>query len=54
MFGLNDDYGLPDDLRLDAVRSSEKFGVKIAADLHHVSVASIYRWRALAYRAQPN
>lgn len=47
MSSLHPDYGVPDELRLAAVRDAEIFGVKSAAELHRVSVASIYRWRKI-------
>lgn len=45
MTGLHPDYGLTDDLRIGALRSAERFGVKKAAALYSVSTASIYNWR---------
>jgi hypothetical protein len=45
MNAYHPDYGLPDDLRLAAVRSAEQVGVPRAAEMHRVSVVSIYRWR---------
>lgn len=47
MSSLHPDYGLTDDLRLAAVRAAEIFGVKSAAELHRVSVPSIYKWRKI-------
>lgn len=44
---LHPDYGLTDELRLAAVRDAEIFGVKSAAELHRVSVPSIYKWRKI-------
>jgi hypothetical protein len=38
-------YGLPDSQRYKAVLTSIKYGVAKAADIHNVSVASIYKWR---------
>jgi hypothetical protein len=45
MTGLHPDYGLTDDLRIGALRSAERFGVKNAAALYSVSTTSIYKWR---------
>jgi hypothetical protein len=45
MTGLHPDYGLTDELRVDALRSAARFGVKKAAALYSVSAPSIYKWR---------
>jgi hypothetical protein len=45
MTGLHPDYGLTDDLRVGALRSAARFGVKKAAALYSVSPASLYKWR---------
>jgi hypothetical protein len=45
MTGLHPDYGLTDQLRVEALRSAARFGVKKAAALYSVSVPSIYKWR---------
>jgi hypothetical protein len=45
MTGLHPDYGLTDDLRIGAMCSAERFGVKKAAALYSVSPTSIYTWR---------
>jgi hypothetical protein len=45
MTGLHPDYGLTDELRVDALRSAARFGVKKAAALYSVSPASLYKWR---------
>lgn len=47
MSSLHSDYGLTDDLRRSAVRYAEVAGVKVSADLHNVSPASIYKWRKI-------
>ena len=46
-------YGLPDALRLEAVRTADLLILLIAASNYHVSVKSIYNW-ARAYPAAPN
>jgi len=45
MTGLHPDYGLTDQLRVEALRSAARFGVKKAAALYSVSAPSIYKWR---------
>jgi hypothetical protein len=45
MIGLHPDYGLTDELRVEALRSAARFGVKKAAALYGVSPASLYKWR---------
>lgn len=45
MTGLHPDYGLTDELRVEALRSAARFGVKKAAALYSVSAPSIYKWR---------
>ena len=45
--GLNKQYGLPDELRLAALKTAEDVGVKEAAKIHNVSGPSIYRWRKI-------
>ena len=45
MTGLHPDYGLTDQLRVEALRSAERFGVQWAAETHRVSPASLYKWR---------
>jgi hypothetical protein len=45
MTGLHPDYGLTDELRVEALRSAARFGVKNAAALYGVSPASLYKWR---------
>ncbi len=45
MTGLHPDYGLTDQLRVEALRSAARFGVKKAAALYSVSPASLYKWR---------
>jgi hypothetical protein len=45
MTGLQPDYGLTDELRVEALRSAARFGVKKAAALYSVSAPSIYKWR---------
>ena len=45
MIGLHPDYGLTDELRVEALRSAARFGVKKAAALYSVSAPSIYKWR---------
>lgn len=45
MTGLHPDYGLTDDVRVAALRDAEHFGVPLAAEIHRVSVPSIYKWR---------
>jgi len=45
MTGLHPDYGLTDELRVEALRSAARFGVKNAAALYSVSTTSIYKWR---------
>jgi hypothetical protein len=45
MTGLHPDYGLTDALRLAALRDAKRFGVPLAAEIHRVSVPSIYKWR---------
>jgi hypothetical protein len=45
MTGLHPDYGLTDQLRVEALRSAARFGVKTAAALYSVSAPSIYKWR---------
>lgn len=47
MSSLHPSYGLTDDLRRSAVRYAEMAGVKVSADLHNVSPASIYKWRKI-------
>lgn len=47
MSSLHPDYGLTDDLRRSAVRYAEMAGVKVSAELHNVSPASIYKWRKI-------
>jgi hypothetical protein len=42
---LHPDYGLTDELRVEALRSAARFGVKKAAALYSVSAPSIYKWR---------
>lgn len=38
-------YGLPDEVRADAVYYAEKHSVKDAALVYRVSACCIYRWR---------
>ncbi len=45
MTGLHPDYGLTDQLRVEALRDAERFGVQWAAETHRVSVPSLYKWR---------
>ena len=45
MTGLHPDYGLTDQLRVEALRSAARFGVQHAAALYSVSAPSIYKWR---------
>jgi hypothetical protein len=45
MIGFHPDYGLPDELRLAAIKDAEIIGVKQSAVLHRVSEPSIYKWR---------
>jgi hypothetical protein len=45
MTGLHPDYGLTDELRVEALRSAARFGVKKAAALYSVSPNSLYKWR---------
>jgi len=45
MTGLHPDYGLTDELRVEALRSAARFWVKKAAALYGVSQASLYKWR---------
>ena len=46
-------YGLPDALRLEAVRTADLLSVRMAASIYRVSVQSIYNWRR-AYAAAIN
>jgi transposase len=39
------DYGLPDDLRLEALRTADLVSVRMAASMYRVSTTSIYNWR---------
>jgi hypothetical protein len=45
MTHFHPDYGLPDELRLAAIKDAEIIGVKQSAVLHRVSEPSIYKWR---------
>jgi transposase len=47
------EYGLPDALRLEAVRTADLVSVRVAASIYRVSVRSIYNWRR-AYAAAIN
>lgn len=44
---MNPNYGLPDSVRRAALADAERIGVKAAAELHKISLASIYNWRKL-------
>ena len=52
MTGLHPDYGLTDQLRVEALRSATRFGVKKAAALYDVSPASLYKWRKVPALAE--
>ena len=39
------DYGLPDEIRLRAIKDARVMEVKLAAKKNRVSSASIYKWR---------
>lgn len=39
------EYGLPDDMRREVLRTAELLSVRMAASIHRVSVASVYNWR---------
>ena len=41
---LHPAYGLTDEVRLTILRAAELHGVALAAELHNVSVSSIYNW----------
>lgn len=47
-FPFHPAYGLPDETRAAVLRDAEIHGVAVAAALHNVSVASVYKWRAAA------
>jgi transposase-like protein len=42
------DYGLPDEMRLKAVRDAQLTEVKVSAQINRVSASSIYKWRKRA------
>jgi transposase-like protein len=39
------EYGLPDEIRIKAVRDAQITHVKISAKINRVSTVSIYKWR---------
>jgi transposase len=39
------EYGLPDALRLEALRTADLVSVRMAASMYRVSTTSIYNWR---------
>jgi len=39
------EYGLPDALRLEALRTADLVSVRVAASIYRVSTTSIYNWR---------
>ena len=39
------DYGLPDDLRREALRTADLVSVRVAASIYRVSETTIYNWR---------
>jgi hypothetical protein len=41
----NPAYGLPNSLRQQVLSAAEQLGVRVAAGLFKVSLASIYNWR---------
>jgi transposase-like protein len=43
--GYHPEYGLPDELRMKAVREAEQGQVKHSATKNRVSIGSIYKWR---------
>jgi len=38
-------YGLPDSVRIAALEDADRLGVQRAAELHKISLVSIYNWR---------
>ena len=47
------EYGLTDELRLEALRTADLLSVRMAASIYRVSEKSIYNWRR-AYAAAIN
>ena len=45
------DYGLPQPYRLRVLRTAEQTSPAEAAEVHNVSLSTIYRWRAVMRRA---
>lgn len=39
------EYGLPDEIRIKAVRDAQVTDVKMSAKINRVSTVSIYKWR---------
>ena len=39
------EYGLPDDIRREALRTADLVSVRVAASIYRVSMRSIYNWR---------
>ncbi|CAB4190334.1 hypothetical protein UFOVP1202_46 [uncultured Caudovirales phage] len=41
----NPAYGLPDDMRYQALVDAEEHGIYAAAKMHGLAMSTVYRWR---------
>ena len=45
------DYGLPQDHRLQVLRTAEQTSPAQAAEIHNIGLSTIYKWRKVMRRA---
>lgn len=43
--GYHEDYGLPEQVRMDILKTAEELGALKASEIHRIHVNTIYKWR---------